>query len=159
MARLGSLLDKIFPPNVPENVVYRENILKTAILSFIPNQISVPLLEDIKQAAARCTPMPYERILSTARAAEHYAQIFISAPLVFGREINTVSAASHVQLNSMEFNDMQRHVFQEPEHCDDQMTGGLDYQADAHASLTINPLVPEIFFGEFFSENLGAGSY
>ena len=23
----------------------------------------------------------------------------------------------------------------------------------------INPLVPEIFFGEFFSENLGAGSY
>ena len=86
MARLGSLLDKIYPPANPETMVYRENILKTAIVSFIPDEIAVPLLEDIKHATKNCNPMPYERILSIARAAERYAQFYISNPIVFGRD-------------------------------------------------------------------------
>ena len=86
MARIGSLLDKIYPPANPETMVYRENILKTAIVSFIPDEIAVPLLEDIKHATKNCNPMPYERILSIARAAERYAQFYISNPIVFGRD-------------------------------------------------------------------------
>jgi len=101
MARLTNLLDKIYPPNVAENAVYRENILKTAIVSFTPDQISVPILDDIKRAASKCIPMTYESILSTALAAERFAQISVAVPLTFGRKINTVTAASHIQFNSI----------------------------------------------------------
>ena len=46
MARFRSLLDKVYPENVPENASYRENYLKTAILSFLPDSIANPILED-----------------------------------------------------------------------------------------------------------------
>ena len=56
MARFRSLLDKVYPANVPENAPYRENYLKTAILSFLPDSIAIPILEDLRQSAIKCIP-------------------------------------------------------------------------------------------------------
>ena len=65
--------------------------------------IAVPKLADIKIAASKCIPTTYESVLKTALAAEHYAQISLKEPLIFGRKINELSASSHIQFNSTNF--------------------------------------------------------
>ena len=103
MARFRSLLDKVYPANVPENAPYRENYLKTAILSFLPDSIAIPILEDLnlRQAAIKCIPVSAEQLQRTAYSAERFAQIIIKTPLQFSRTLQTAPGASQVQFNSI----------------------------------------------------------
>ena len=101
MARFRSLLDKVYPENVPENASYRENYLKTAILSFLPDSIANPILEDLKKAAMKCIPITAEELQRTAYAAEKFAQLTIRTPLQFSRTLQTAPVASQVQFNSI----------------------------------------------------------
>ena len=100
MARFRSLLDKVYPANVPENAPYRENYLKTAILSFLPDRIAIPILEDLRQAAIKCIPVSAEQLQRTAYSAERFAQITIKTPLQFSRTLQTAPVAS-LQFNSI----------------------------------------------------------
>ena len=103
MARFRSLLDKVYPANVPENAPYRENYLKTAILSFLPDSIAIPILEDLRQSAIKCIPVSAEQLQRTAYSAERFAQITIKTPLQFSRTLQTAPVASQVQFNSIKF--------------------------------------------------------
>jgi hypothetical protein len=101
MARFTNLIDKIYPKTEPENISIRDNLLKTAIISFLPDQIGIPLLDQIKRAADRCEPLSYESILEQAMSIENYEQTVLRVPLTFGRELNSVPVGTQLQFNSM----------------------------------------------------------
>lgn len=101
LARIQNVVDKIYPATVQENLPHRDTVMKTAVISFLPDMLSMPLMAEIKKAAERCEPMTYEAILSRALAAERHAQIALAVPLTFGRQINAMTAAGNLQLNSM----------------------------------------------------------
>ena len=101
IAHLTNIVDKIYPETVAANAVHRENILKTAVISFVPDSISFPLLAEIKRESAKCSPMQYSEIVELAMSAEQHYQISIKAPLLFGRDINSAPAATQMQFNSI----------------------------------------------------------
>ena len=101
LARIQTLVDKMYPAQQAANTVHRENILKTAVISFVPDYIGIPLLEDIKRSAANCEPMSYQQIKGMALAAERAAQVVNPTPLQFGRIMNQSSVSTQMQFNSM----------------------------------------------------------
>ena len=70
MARFGNLLEKLYPEAQAKNAVQRENLRKTAVISFTPDAISLSLMADMKKAAQECRPLTYENLLELAKSAD-----------------------------------------------------------------------------------------
>jgi len=70
LARLTNLVDKMHPKDVPENVALRDQIFRTTLISLTPDNIAIPLIEDIKKAKANCNPMTLVDIRGVVMAAE-----------------------------------------------------------------------------------------
>lgn len=49
MARFVNIMDKIYPEDQEALANQRDNLKKTAILSFTPDNIALPTLEEIKR--------------------------------------------------------------------------------------------------------------
>jgi hypothetical protein len=101
LAKLTNLLNTVYPANEVVNLPHRESILKVAVLSFLPDELSVPILSEIQNAAYKCKPLSYEHILKMATAAEKHSMIKPTAALQFGRTIGTSPSPAYFQLNSM----------------------------------------------------------
>jgi hypothetical protein len=72
-----------------------------AVLSFLPDELSTPILSKIQNAAYKCKPLSYEQILKMAIAAEKHSMIKPTAALQFGRTIGASPSPAYFQLNSM----------------------------------------------------------
>jgi hypothetical protein len=110
MARFTNLLDKIYPPADLSTLSLRENLLKTAVISFLPDQYSIPMLSQIKRAADRCEPLTYESILKQAISLENYEQVLPRVALTFGRNINAVPVGTQLQFNSIQIDPKKRRL-------------------------------------------------
>jgi hypothetical protein len=101
LARLSNMLDKVYPVSKVDNLPHRDSILKVAVLSFLPDQLSVPLMSEIQKAATKCQSLSYEQILKLASAAEKQSMLKPTGPLQFGRAIGSSPSPSYMQLNSI----------------------------------------------------------
>jgi hypothetical protein len=64
-------------------------MLETAIVSFLPDQISIPLQADIRRSLLRCEPLSIEAIQRIALRAEAVRRPKLAAPLTYGRFVNS----------------------------------------------------------------------
>jgi hypothetical protein len=87
LAKLTNLLNTVYPATEVVNLPHRESILKVAVLSFLPDELSIPILSEIQNAAYKCKPLSYEQILKMATAAEKHSMLKPTAALQFGRTI------------------------------------------------------------------------
>jgi hypothetical protein len=101
LVKITNLLDTVYPPADAANTPHRESILKIAILSFLPDEISVPLLADMQAAAQKCKALTYDQVRELAFAAEAHSLIKPTATLQFGRPIGSSPSPTYFQLNSM----------------------------------------------------------
>jgi hypothetical protein len=101
LAKLTNLLDTVYPTADAANTPHRELILKIAILSFLPDEISIPLLAKIQAAAQKCKALTIEQVRKLAIAAETHLLIKPTTTLQFGRPIGSSPSAAYFQLNSM----------------------------------------------------------
>jgi len=150
LTKVMTLLDKVFPEDVEGNAAHRENILKTAMLSFTPDFIAEPLLEDIKRAAAECTPYSVELLLETVLTAEQSFNVKTAVALKFGRQIGSLSAASHMQFNSMQT------FVNQPDFM--RRRRPLDYYADPYADQYQYPTYVMPAFDQSFAAHSMPGS-
>jgi hypothetical protein len=56
------LIDMIFPANRPEMAMQRSAAWSTAIISFLPDEIAVPLSDRLKIANEKCRPISDEEL-------------------------------------------------------------------------------------------------
>ena len=96
------LIDQIYPADRPELAAQRSLARRTAIVSFLPDQLALPLTHRIRRAMETCTPLMDETILRMAVEAEEASRIMLTEPLQFGRQIGPMPAANHIQFNSIQ---------------------------------------------------------
>jgi len=96
------LIDKIYPPDQPAMASHRSSAKRTAIASFLPDELALPLLARIRKSQESVTPLSDEIIRQMAEEAEEASRFYLTAPLKYGRQVGLMPAANHVQFNSME---------------------------------------------------------
>src|SRR5450830_733128 len=102
MARIQIIIDKCYPAANPAFVSHRSTAYRTALLSFLPDELSMHVLARIKKFQAECLPLTDEHLYDYSLKCEIYAKIRPTSNLLFGRLINNIPAASYTQLNSLQ---------------------------------------------------------
>ena len=82
-------IDKMYPAALAVNASYRSTLYKTAIISFLPDELAQGLIGVIQSEMSKCTPMPDEEILRRALHLEETTRIKPAGPLYFGRKIQS----------------------------------------------------------------------
>ena len=101
LTKAMTLIEKIYPKDEASNLPFHEACMKTAIISFIPNRISIPLLQEIRLASKKCEPFSMQTILEMATAADNAYRQPLTEQLQYGRQLENEQNA-HVQFNSIE---------------------------------------------------------
>ena len=96
-----TLIDRIFPADQPNLAAHRAIAQRTAILSYLPDELALPLAAKCQRAQDKCTPLTNEAVRRYAERMEEEQRVFLQHPLQYGRTIGAVPAAHHIQLNSM----------------------------------------------------------
>jgi hypothetical protein len=96
------LIDMIFPANRPEMAMQRSAAWRTAIISFLPDEIAVPLSDRLKIANEKCTPISDEELEAMAYQAEEAYRKPLIFPLKYNRNVGSLPATSMIQFNSMQ---------------------------------------------------------
>jgi len=96
-----TLIDRIFPADQAHLAAHRAVTQRTAIMSFLPDELALPLSARCQRAQDRCTPLSNEEVRDMAEKMEEDQKIILQLPLEYGRIIGAKPAAHHIQLNSM----------------------------------------------------------
>ncbi len=96
------LIDMIFPANRPEMAMQRSAAWRTAIISFLPDEIAVPLSDRLKIANEKCRPISDEELEAMAYQAEEAYRKPLVFPLKYNRNVGSLPATSMIQFNSMQ---------------------------------------------------------
>jgi hypothetical protein len=100
MAR--KLIDIIYPADGANNAAARSSAWRTAILSFLPDQVAVPLLEKITAKIEDCTPMSDDDIYEFAVAADEQIKHPVHWPLKYGRQVGLSPVVNQIHFNGIE---------------------------------------------------------
>jgi hypothetical protein len=95
------LIDMIFPANRPEMAMQRSAAWRTAIISFLPDELATPISDRLKIANEKCRPISDEELEAMAYQAEEAYRKPPTLPLKFGRNIGSLPASAMIQFNSM----------------------------------------------------------
>lgn len=101
LAVADRLIDQIYPADRPELAVHRSQAKRIAIVSFLPDELALPLLNKMNRSMEKCSPLSDETILKMANEAEEASRIMPAFDLKFGRHIGAMPAANHIQFNSV----------------------------------------------------------
>ena len=96
------LIDRIYPPENQALAMQRSSAWRMAILSFLPDELAIPLADKLRVANEICRPITDERLERMAYIAEESYRKPPAFPLKFGRTIGSLPAASLIQFNSIE---------------------------------------------------------
>jgi len=96
-----TLIDRIFPADQPNLAAHRAMAQRTALLSYLPDELALPLAAKCQRAQDKCTPLSNEAVRRYAERMEEEQRVILQHPLQYGRTIGAVPAAHHIQLNSM----------------------------------------------------------
>ena len=100
MAR--QLIDKIYPADVAENAAARSSTWRTALVSFLPDVVAMPLLEKIRFKIEDCNPMSDEDICDFALRADEQIKSPLPYPLKYGRQVGASPVLNQIHFNSMD---------------------------------------------------------
>jgi hypothetical protein len=95
------LIDKIYPEAVPANTAARSSTWRTAIISFSPDVVAVPLLELIRKRLEDCDPMTDEDIHLMALSADETVKRPLPCPLKYGRIVGSSPVINQIHFNSV----------------------------------------------------------
>ena len=99
MARM--LIDKIYPEAVPANTAARSAMWRTAILSFSPDEVAVPLLNLMRKKMEDCDPMSDEDIHKMALSADETIKRPLHCSLKYGRIVGSSPVVNQIHFNSV----------------------------------------------------------
>src|SRR5450830_1329097 len=134
IARAQTIIDQLYPADQPELAAYRSSAIRTAVMSFLPDQLAGPLAEELKKATELCRPIPDDRLMDLAQKMEDASRVRPLFELKYGRLINSIPAAEYIQFNSME----NRSVTGIPT----TFEYGLPYQPNRNPYSTYQPFIP-----------------
>jgi hypothetical protein len=95
-------IDMIFPANRPEMAMQRSSAWRTAIISFLPDEIAVPLSDRLKIVNEKCRPISDEELEAMAYQAEEAYRRPLTFPLKYNRNVGSLPDTSMIQFNSMQ---------------------------------------------------------
>jgi len=96
------LVDLIFPADRPEMAMQRSAAWRTAIISFLPDEIAIPISDRLKIANEKCRPISDQELEAMAYQAEEAYKKPLLFPLKYGRNVGNLPATSMIQFNSIE---------------------------------------------------------
>jgi hypothetical protein len=102
MTRFQNLLDTVYPPGEVGHAITRAEMLKTAIISFLPDCIAIPLSAEMRRRSYKGKALTFQEICSRAYKASSDLMTEVAIPLQFGRNIGQDSAAKLIQFNSIQ---------------------------------------------------------
>jgi hypothetical protein len=88
----------IYPETEAANALPRSILWRKAILSFIPDEVSIHLQKENDDSMRACTPLSDDKIHQMALEADKASKVVFIEPLKFGRPIGT----HRVLFNSMD---------------------------------------------------------
>ena len=95
LTKAMTLIEKIYTAKETSNLPFHEACLKTAIISFMPNKISIPLLHEIRLASKKCEPFTMQKILEMATAADNAYRQPLTVQLQYGRQLCPCTIQQH----------------------------------------------------------------
>jgi hypothetical protein len=102
MTRFQNLLDTVYPPGEVGHASTRAEMLKTAIISFLPDCVAIPLTAEMQRKFYKGKALTFQEICSRAYKASNDLMTEVAIPLQFGRNIGQDSAAKLIQFNSIQ---------------------------------------------------------
>jgi hypothetical protein len=102
MTRFQNLLVMVYPASKAGHASTRAEMLKTAIISFLPDCVAVPLTAEMQKRSFKGKALTFQEICSRAYKASKELMSETAIPLQFGRNIGQDSAAKLVQFNSIQ---------------------------------------------------------
>jgi hypothetical protein len=100
MTRFQNLLDIVYSASEASHASTRAEMLKTAIISFLPDCVAVPLTAEMQKRSFKA--LTFQEICSRAYRASKELLTETAIPLKFGRNIGQESAAKPAQFNSIQ---------------------------------------------------------
>ncbi len=119
------LIDIVYPANRPQMAMQRASAWKMAIISFLPDELAIPISQRLKVASEICQPMTDEELEAMAYQAEEAYRKPPPFPLKFGRTIGSMPVSALIQFNSME-NGIENGIG--PNYCTPVTEHGRQYQ-------------------------------
>ena len=98
LTKAKQLINMIYPETEAANALPRSILWRKAILSFLPDEVSVHLQKEIEDNMRACTPLSDDKIHQMALEADKASKIQFVEPLKFGRLIGS----NQILLNSMD---------------------------------------------------------
>jgi hypothetical protein len=102
MTRFQNLLDIVYPSSKVGHASTRTEMLKTVIISFLPDCVAVPQTAEMKRWSYKGKALTFQEICSRAYKASNELMTKVAIPLNFGRNIGQDSAAKLIQFNSIQ---------------------------------------------------------
>jgi hypothetical protein len=102
MTRFQNLLDIVYPSSEVGHASTRAEMLKTAIISFLPDCVASPLTAEMKRRSYKGKALTFQEICSRAYKPSNELMTEVAIPLQFGRNIGQDSAAKLIQFNSIQ---------------------------------------------------------
>jgi hypothetical protein len=102
MTRFQNLLDTVYPASEASHASTHAEMLKTALISFLPDCVSVPLTAEMQKRSFKGKALTFQELCSRAYRASKQLMTETAIPLQFGRNIGQESAAKLVQFNSIQ---------------------------------------------------------
>jgi hypothetical protein len=102
MTRFQNLLDIVYPPGEVGHASTRSEMFKTAITSFLPDCVAVPLTAEMQRRSYKGKALTFQDICSRAYKASNELMTEVAIPLQFGRNIGQDSATKLIQFNSIQ---------------------------------------------------------
>jgi hypothetical protein len=102
MTRFQNLLNIVYPPSEVGHASTRAEMLKTAIISFLPDCVAIPLTAEMQRRSYKGKALTFQEICSRAYKASNDLMTEVAIPLQFCRNIGQDSAAKLIQFNSIQ---------------------------------------------------------
>jgi len=106
------LIDIVYPANRAGTEIQRSTAWRTAIISFLPDEIAIPMSERLKVANEICQPITDAELEAMAYQAEEVYRKPPPFPLKFGRNIGSIPVSAMIQFNSID-NEINQAVTQQ----------------------------------------------
>ena len=97
-----NLINKIYPADGANNAAARSSAWRTAILSFLPDQVALPLLDKMSARTEDCNPMTDEELFEYAIHMDEKEKVPLSFPLPYGRKLGACSVMNLIHFNSVD---------------------------------------------------------
>ena len=112
------LIDRIYPADNANLAMQRSSAWRMAIISFLPDELAIPISERLRVANEICQPITDAELEAMAYQSEEMYRKTPSFPLKFGRTIGSLPVSAMIQFNSMEngiaSNNIPNHGFSVP---------------------------------------------